>query len=186
MYTNWLAEQGNSVFNKYAPAPNFEDDIHREHAIQILLEFYQYMTNKDIKMWPMFGTLLGIFRGDDLIPHDGDLDFGYLAEQQTDFLIALESLHNDNGYSVVRNHGYDLFSVHKDSVLIDLYRYDANKEKKILLQGPRGAYNILFDEAFPFGSISFRGRELNCIHNPKAFFERYYGHDWHTPRDYRN
>ena len=60
---------------------NFKDEAFRNHAIQVMSEFYDYMST-DIDIWPMFGTLLGMVRDDDLIKHDDDIDFGYLKRDE--------------------------------------------------------------------------------------------------------
>jgi len=162
---------------------HFEEKDHRDKAISIMIEFYEYMTQKDLTIFPMFGTLLGMIREDDLIPHDGDIDFGYFSWQQDKLIQVLDDLHGKNGFSVIRNQFGDLFSVGKENVLIDLYRYDdtgANSPQ--LLQGCRRPYDLLKSETLPFSVIEFRGCEMNRLANPEAFFARHYGADWRTPK----
>ena len=170
------------TYNSYMPLQTFADATHREIAKDVLIEFYEYMTNRNIRIWPMFGTLLGMVRNDDLIPHDADIDFGYLRTERERLVSALDELHDTNGYSITRNQFSNLLSLHKNAVMVDLYEYEIDEGRRALLQGHRREYDILFEEAFPFRTISFRGEKLHCIHNPEAFFERYYGDDWRTPK----
>jgi hypothetical protein len=160
---------------------NFSEDSYRQTAVKVLTEFYDIMSEK-VTLFPMFGTLLGIVRGNDLIPHDCDIDFGYFLNQQQELLSALDELHGKEGFQVIRNQFNDLFSVGKDGVLIDLYRYDDHGVGDFLSQGSRKPYNLLTMEIYPMGEIEFAGKKMTCIANPVAFFERYYGADWETPK----
>ena len=160
---------------------NFKDEVFRNHAIQVMSEFYDYMST-DIDIWPMFGTLLGMVRDDDLIKHDDDIDFGYLKRDEYVLTKKLDSLHNTNGYKIIRNEFSNLYSLVKQDVLIDLYEYEELKESDFLQQGHRTFYNIKDEEMFPMGTIEFRGKTFKSINDPIKFFERYYGKDWQVPK----
>jgi phosphorylcholine metabolism protein LicD len=162
---------------------DYSQEDHRNKAISVMLEFYDYMSEY-LTLFPMFGTLLGIFRNDDLIPHDGDIDFGYFLNEQTQLVSALENIHNKSGFLVIRNQFNDLFSVGKDGVLIDLYRYDDHGTDSIS-QGSRQPYSLLRNELHPLSEIDFRGSKMTCMADPIAFFTRYYGEDWKTPKNFR-
>jgi hypothetical protein len=162
---------------------DYSQEDHRNKAISVMLEFYDYMSEY-LTLFPMFGTLLGIFRNDDLIPHDGDIDFGYFLNEQTQLVSALENIHNKSGFLVIRNQFNDLFTVGKDGVLIDLYRYDDHGADSIS-QGSRKPYYLLRNELHPLSEIEFRGSKMISIADPTAFFTRYYGDDWKTPKDFR-
>ena len=183
-----VKENGEQTYSSHLPLTTFSDDAHREVAKDILIEFYEYIASKKITLWPMFGTLLGMVRDNNLIPHDSDIDFGYLHDDESQFVSALDHLHETNGYLVIRNSSGTLYSVCKNSVVIDLYQYKKGRggNAQFLLQGNRRFYDLLFEEAFPFTTISFRDKELNCINNPEAFFRRYYGHNWQTSHTQKN
>jgi hypothetical protein len=160
---------------------NFTNDEHRKKATEVLIEFYDYMSD-EITIFPMFGTLLGIVRQQDLISHDDDIDFGYLKKDSQRLIEKLDNIHNKNGFLVIRNEFSNLFSLVKDGIMIDLYEYEVIEDDKILQQGHRTFYNLQYDEVFPLNTLHFAGRELLSINNPVAFFERYYGRDWKTPK----
>ena len=160
---------------------NFSNEQYKKKAIEVLFEFYDYMS-EDMDIWPMFGTLLGIVRNDDLIPHDDDVDFGYLKKDESILVDKLDSIHGTNGFLVIRNEFSNLYSLAKDEVLIDLYEYEKLEHTPILQQGHRSFYNLMHDELFPFKTIQFQGKELKCMNDPVKFFERYYGKDWERPR----
>ena len=160
---------------------NFADEEYRKKAIEIMLEFYDYMS-EDMDIWPLFGTLLGIVRNGDLIPHDDDVDFGYLKKDESILVDKLDSIHGTNGFLVIRNEFSNLYSLAKDDVLIDLYEYEKLEHTPVLQQGHRSFYNLMHDELFPLKTIQFQGKELKCMSDPVKFFERYYGKDWKTPK----
>tara|TARA_Y100001938_G_scaffold149940_1_gene238820 strand:- start:19914 stop:20552 length:639 start_codon:yes stop_codon:yes gene_type:complete len=160
---------------------NFSNDGFREHALEIMFEFYDYFS-KDIDIWPMFGTLLGMIRDDDLIKHDEDVDFGYFKKDEHKVIQKLDYLHNTNGYKLIRNEFSNLYSVVKEDVFIDLYEYENLPESDFLQQGHRSFYNLKKDEMFPMKTINFKQKNFKCINKPIKFFERYYGKDWQQPK----
>lgn len=160
---------------------NFSNDEYRSRAIDVMFDFYDYMSS-DVDIWPMFGTILGIIRNDDLIHHDDDIDFGYFKKDTSIIIDKLDSIHGKNGYLVIRNEFSNLYSLAKDDVLIDLYEFEQLVESPFLQQGHRSFYNLMKDELFPLKTIEFKGKELKCMNDPVKFFERYYGEDWKQPK----
>ena len=157
----------------------FNNEEYRNHAQDVMVKFYDYMS-KSVTIFPMFGTLLGIVRSNSLIPHDNDIDFGYFKDQEAELTNALDNLHGKDGFLVVRNQFNSLYSVAHDTVLIDLYEYEQNKN--VFMQGHRHFYNLHKDEVLPLKTINFHNREMTCIQNPIKYFERHYGPDWKTPK----
>lgn len=160
---------------------NFKNTEFREKSILIMNEFYDYMSS-DIQMWPMFGTLLGIVRSNDLIPHDDDVDFGYFKKDEAKVIEKLDILHNQGDFKVIRNEFNNLYTIYKDDVFIDMYEYEVLDNDDFVKQGHRAAYDITKDELYPMKKIFFKGKEFDCMANPIKFFERYYGKDWQTPK----
>jgi hypothetical protein len=160
---------------------NFFDPSHRQRAVEIFFEFYDYLS-EDLTVFPAFGTLLGICRDDDFIPHDDDIDIGFFKKDSQKLIEKLDDLHGKNGYLVIRNEFSSLYSLAKEGIMIDLYEFESLEEENILQQGYRHFYNLEYDEVFPLKTVTFREKDLVCINNPPAFFERYYGQDWKTPR----
>jgi|10_taG_2_1085330.scaffolds.fasta_scaffold14417_3 phosphorylcholine metabolism protein LicD len=158
----------------------FKDENFRKMAGDIMIEFFNFFEDK-VLLWPMFGTLLGIVREGDIIPHDEDIDIGFFRKDEEKMIKLLDELHNNNGFVIIRNQFKTIYTVWKDGVFIDLYLYEKTATEQIS-QGHRDFYNILKQEAYPFKKIEFRNIQLNCISKPEIWLERYYGKDWRTPK----
>jgi len=158
----------------------FSNPEFRKTAGDVLLEFFDFFEN-EVVLWPMFGTLLGFVRAGDIIPHDEDIDLGFFKDDEDKLIDILDTIHNTNGFVVIRNQFKSIYTVWKNDVFIDLYLYEVTNTEQVK-QGHRDFYNILTTEAFPFKKIKFRDRQLNCIAKPEAWLERYYGSDWQTPK----
>ena len=152
----------------------------RKLAGDILIEFLDFFDDK-ATLWPMFGTLLGLVREGDIIPHDEDIDLGFFKRDEKKVIEALDDLHGKHGFEVIRNQFKTIYTVYKRDVFIDLYLYERTKTEQIN-QGHRHFYNMLEEEAFPFKKINYRNREFNCIAKPEAWLERFYGKDWTIPK----
>tara|TARA_R110002020_G_scaffold449316_1_gene662400 strand:+ start:1514 stop:2095 length:582 start_codon:yes stop_codon:yes gene_type:complete len=175
-----LLSKGNREYDRCMKWVSFADPSHRQKASDIVVEFYEHMDNH-ITLFPIFGTLLGIIRENSLIPHDLDVDFGYFRTEQQQMIAGLDSLHGKNGFVVCRNQGNSLFSIAKDDVPFDLYGY--SKSGDSYTQEATGPTNrLLSSEVDPMNTVEFNGCQMPSIGNPQAFFERYYGADWETPR----
>ena len=159
---------------------NFKNDDFRKKSGDVLIEFFDLFEGK-VLLWPMFGTLLGLVRSGDIIPHDEDIDLGFFKDEEDKLLSILDHIHGKNGFVVIRNQFKTIYTIWKEDVFIDLYLYEKTETEQIN-QGHRHFYNMVKDEAFPFKKINFRNREFNCIAKPEVWLERYYGKDWRIPK----
>ena len=119
----------------------------------------------------IFGTLLGLYRDGDLIPHDMDMDIAIQRSDVPKLIKALDTLKGE-GFSVVRYTNNILISIGKDGDYIDLYIFNSGK---------CNMYKLTNADWASKNTVDLLDWELNTIANPEAFFKTYYGGDWKTP-----
>lgn len=163
------------MYNQFFTGEDFSDDDRRARGRELLTELYTGLP-RSVAAFPMFGTLLGIVRDDDLIKHDNDIDIGFL-DPHNEIISHLTRLPD---WLFVRNHGGNLLSVFRDGVMFDLYKYVPNGQ--VYTQPDHPGYDLLRSEVEPSTEIEFNETKFTCIGNPIAFFERYYGSDWRVPQ----
>ena len=66
----------------------------------------------------MFGTLLGLVREGDIIPHDEDIDLGFFKDDEDKLINNLDTIHNTNGFVVIRNQFKSIYTVWKNDVFM--------------------------------------------------------------------
>ncbi len=155
----------------------FRDDTTRALARNHLKKFCSLCPNGMI-VFPMFGTLLGIIRENDIIKHDGDIDVGFIGNEHMLDRYFLGIL--SNGWTLIRNQQNYLYTFIKNEIQIDMYKFVDNGER--INNIVNGKYFIEYDAFKPLKKITFDNYEYNCIANPVKFFERFYGKDWQTPK----
>ena len=87
----------------------------KRYGLEAFNLFVTTLNSKGILFWPEFGTLLGIYRDNDFIPHDNDFDFGapiYLRDRINKVLCEV-------GFSY--KHGY--FCPELDYIREDTFYY---------------------------------------------------------------
>ena len=163
---------------------NFRDKNRREKAIIYFLDFYKLSSKYGLELYPFFGTLLGIIRDNDLIPHDNDIDLIYVGSN-SNFTKICKDINNDksNKFNIIRNQNNQLITFQKEDIKIDLYFfqqvddqfYGSSFDKK---------YRVLKQHLLPLDSnnLVFKNTNIRCINDPKSWLSYYYGEDWDIPK----
>ena len=135
-----------------------------------------------------FGSLLGCVRTGGVIPHDVDVDLGYLSafSNPTDVMLEgfrIERRLNEHGLRVTRNNGGFL--------AMDLQQPDGTTRNldvftTFVFEGRLFQVNDVDAEAdesavLPLGTMSFEGRPMPVPAKPEVFLESAYGPDWRVP-----
>jgi len=119
----------------------------------------------------VFGTLLGLYRSGDLIPHDSDMDLAVLSSEENKLIIALDALVKA-GFTIVRS-AREVVSVAKDGDYIDLYLFNRSLSCNTCVLS-----KLDFETD---NCVTLLGKDLKTIADPVPFFKKYYGGDWETP-----
>lgn len=152
--------------------------INREIAISNLNEFVNVFYVANIKVMPIFGTLLGIIRDDNLIAWDEDIDMCILKDDEPTFLNNLTNL-KLNGFELVRYERIGLYSFMKNGEYIDVYVLDD------IGYGVLTSNDAFFFEKDLKDTIEYNFKGIN-LYIPRKYeevLEFLYG-DWKTPIKY--
>jgi len=171
-------------------AKNFQDPARREVARQVALDFAKHFPG----VFVTCGTLLGIVRNDDVIPHDSDVDFGCLAwpfkpiPRQIGPFTRQRYFHHKGRVSEVT-------FTHSRGIKVDLF---------LFMDDPPYRFFVAWPDEFPkrptiirrfpaewfdtLEEITAFGGTLCSISQPEQFLEANYGAAWKQPDpkwDYR-
>ena len=157
---------------------NFHDRDRMFDATQTLLELFHYFGSNRIDVFPVLGTLLGVIRDGSIIPHDDDLDLGFMEEDTVAVKDAIDDL-SSRGFYLVHNRGNTRLTIVKRRILVDLYPY--RSMGKVFRQVGNENKNIALPDALPLKKIDFKDQTILCFNSPESVLDNFYG-DWKRPR----
>lgn len=159
------------------------------HAAEALLDLHTLFMAYEIPYFLVAGTLLGICRDGELLPHDKDLDVGLPWTVCRKRLIeVIESsehfrLHDPSHRERDDVLAWNFAVMHKTiSVGIDFYFFKPEPDGSML----SGLYArpvplLRRFSAFAIADLPYRGVRLPAPACPEAYFSEIYGPDWRTP-----
>lgn len=137
------------------------------------------------RLWIIYGSLLGLMRENDFIPHDDDFDTAYLSrhdnpEAVRKELVEIAHLMIDDGIPVRISPTGVLKPLKSGRAkALDIYgtwlaegHFWAQSTTKVPMRR---------EEMEPFQNREFKGRQVLVPARPEAFLERKYGPDWRSP-----
>lgn len=130
-----------------------------------------------------FGTVLGIVRGNELIPHDDDADIIVLAQSDNPnaFKRELIEVHEylvAAGFDV-RGDNLGHRGVHRDGFHCDVFLGKREGEFVSWYPGPRR--ELRYHDVFPTQTVGFLDHPAQIPADPEAYLAVNYGPDWRTP-----
>jgi len=160
-----------------------------EDACVVLLELRSLLEVHKIPFFLAYGTLLGIYRDAELLPHDKDLDVGLDWYCSRDHLIDV--LKQSDKYWIdpksthPKNYEFNFGVIEKKrGISIDFFFF--KPEGPYLLSGFHHLPHPLLWQfrKFDLGEIHYRNVTFNVPANPENFLIDIYGENWRIPDPY--
>lgn len=151
---------------------------HHEEIIEFIKEIKFYLDKYKITYWAHAGTLLGVIRHGGFIPWDDDIDFGYIDNNNTKYLIEeLKKKYEINYYFW----GWKIISKNNNKIFIDMFEFKIEdnivKQTKLSeLVWPKENYYL--NELFPLKNEKFESINLPIPDKPHIFCKRAFGDNY--------
>lgn len=181
---------------------NKQRESFHKGCLELLYYVDDILTKANIPYWLNYGTLLGVYRDNDFIPHDYDLDVGIMLENH----LSVKDLMLDNGLKPVfeahmggtwdspdiveyrfEYKGVSIdFNTYKkkgeniietlDFVMVKEINYNLNlgSRQPILVEGVTIPFTGL-------KTIEFKGRSFSIPENTEGYLIANYGPSWRVP-----
>lgn len=151
------------------------DPLEGKDGISILNQGLEQL--KDKHCWISSGTLLGLYRDKQLIPHDTDIDVNVLDSSE----IKLE------GFDLIRTIRFDGKPMQtafiKDGIIFDIYYfYSGIKDGLAMNYNDCGVIEKPLEFITTLGTLEHNGINYPTPSNLDAFLEWRYGTDWRIPK----
>ena len=163
-----------------------KNGINKKICYEIMNEVGDILDKHGIKYWLSEGTALGIFRDNDLIACDDDVDFSYSYVYYDVFLNKVKPELESKGYIVGISSG-----IHKNKLLTNYGQYNFLIKNNHIIdfdifsvnQNCIAKFGKKCSELLPhlkkFYKIKFNNKYWNLP--TESYYEYLYGKDWKTP-----
>lgn len=166
----------------------------------ILFKAKSALDSIGIHYWLDFGTLLGIYRDNSLLPNDLDIDLGVFLK---DYSSEIEKAMKTYGFKLkkeysIDNKNYGLEQTYElDGVTVDLFYYSYDEQKMwshVFVNFPGITFKdsikikgglLPIEQYFPkvgFSKLHFKHHNFTIPHPPHEYLSYHYGDDYLTPR----
>jgi len=166
--------------------PTAKDYMDVADARGALLALKDALDAEGIAFFLVFGTLLGVVRDGDLLPHDKDMDVGLAWDVPRDSLVQGLEKHGFNllpqKFDVAVAHEWNISISHpKLNITIDLFFFKQEAETMVT-----GFYHPIHPVLWRFSNfglktLRYQDREWLVPDPPESFLLDMYGPEWHIP-----
>jgi SAM-dependent methyltransferase len=150
------------------------------------------LAKQGLKLFVMYGTLLGAYRNRHFIGHDHDFDAGYISSHTdpdkvtAEFVEVAEAL-SHHGYRVACKLSCIWVTDPKTNVTIDIFHTYFDTDGKLLLPfGVCGVKPFMKSDFRGYDAIDLAGRKVLAVADTEALVEYIYGPHWKTPNPGHN
>ena len=161
------------LVNKYPQS--FEDDRHIDIKVATanLLAIKRILDQAGIEFWLMYGTFLGAYRNNAIIPWDEDTDLAIYAEDSSLLLGCKEKLIKE-GFAF----GSDpiMATVIRGGEHTDFYFFFLEGSERVWQR-----FRYPADDFAILNTINFLNTTWRIFNNPERWLTYTYGKDWRTP-----
>jgi len=176
-----MAQDREILIQKYpkhfTPAYQWTEE-EREMAKNMLFDTQKIFDKVDVIFWLMYGTLLGIYRENRLLPWDGDIDIGIYVKDFEKVLSLNDEFHNLGYESLsVCSPGKGMIIICKNGIHIDvscLEKFSGNKVFWSNFYYPK-------DDFDKENYIMWEDHMWRIPYNPVKHLTYTYGKDWNIP-----
>ena len=143
-----------------------------------LLDIKRILDKAGIRFWLIFGTFLGAYRDQTIIPYDGDTDLAIYAEDLPRLASCVDAFVKE-GFEL--RVAPDIAGVYQVGLFRDGFRTGFATFKP---EGSKRVWkSIKYDaSAFEtFNEIQFLGQSFRILSDPERWLKYTYGEDWRTP-----
>lgn len=157
------------------------DKIVLDNAIKNLVDYTKAFRRAGVTTWLMFGTLLGVYRDQDLIHHDRDVDTGIFAKDIDGANEATEIL-KSQGFELARTRK-GLFTIIRDDEYIDIQVFYDKDDKSYVTYDAMGPERIVSKSHLcDFWDFRCFDEDLTMPGDTEGLLGAWYG-DWRTPQE---
>lgn len=138
-----------------------------------LLDIKRILDKAGVRFWLAYGTFLGAYRDQAIIPYDGDTDLAIYAEDLPKLGGCEDAFHKEGFYLAV---GSSRATVYRYGEHTDFcfFKLDGNKRVRKLFKYDASAFEIL-------NEIQFLGQKWRILNEPERWLKYTFGEDWRTP-----
>ncbi len=139
--------------------------------------FCKILYEKNVKIFLIFGTLLGVYRDGNLIKGDNDIDLAIFQDQRKDLINLKEDLKKKD-FKIIKESKSIITVMRKENQIDISILYKINFPLAGWISG------IFF---FPhkylagFEKITYRNQKYLCPMDTKLILEHFYGKNWKIP-----
>ncbi len=176
--------RGDRIFFK---RPNLSP-LDQDKALECLQDGLNFVADKLPLFWVTSGTLLGIHRDNQFIPHDTDIDICAAIDINNDNHAQITAKLEDPKFELIAYaHSQDfpmqLAFEHENGTVFDIYfYYDGVFDDVLVNYGPEGQIRKPKHFVDALGFIPFRGIDIPHPTPLDEFLVWRFGEDWQTPK----